>query len=221
MQLTTFKARLKSREFVVSLGKNPPKTMVEMLLKVQKYMNAEDTLSEIKDVEKSSEKGRKEDDWRGQKKECSDPQTRDGSERKDEKTPWTVKFTPLIMFVNKILAQIKDEHYLKWPRPLHSSPNVRDKKNYCCFQKDHSHYTEDCRDLKEQIEELIQKWKLQRFVKKGEPSRSRDDNKDKCEVLPSDEDHTSQCLPTVIEEIKMIIGGPFVGGSFRSFKKSY
>ena len=73
MQLTTFKARLKSREFVVSLGKNPPKTMVEMLLKVQKYMNAEDALSEIKDVEKSSEKGRKEDDWKGQKKECSDP----------------------------------------------------------------------------------------------------------------------------------------------------
>ena len=73
MQLTTFKSRLKSRVFVVSLRKNPPKTMAEMLLKVQKYMNAEDTLSEIKDVEKSSEKGRKEDDWKGQKKECSDP----------------------------------------------------------------------------------------------------------------------------------------------------
>ena len=33
VQLTTFKARLKSREFVVSLAKKPPKTMVEMLLK--------------------------------------------------------------------------------------------------------------------------------------------------------------------------------------------
>ena len=33
VQLTTFKAGLKSREFVVSLVKNPPKTMVEMLLK--------------------------------------------------------------------------------------------------------------------------------------------------------------------------------------------
>ena len=51
MQLTTFKAGLKFREFVVSLAKNPPKTMTEMLLKVQKYMNAEDALATIKDVE--------------------------------------------------------------------------------------------------------------------------------------------------------------------------
>ena len=32
VQLTTFKAELKSREFVVSLAKNPPKTITEMLL---------------------------------------------------------------------------------------------------------------------------------------------------------------------------------------------
>ena len=33
VQLTTFKAGLKSRDFVVLLVKNSPKTMVEMLLK--------------------------------------------------------------------------------------------------------------------------------------------------------------------------------------------
>ena len=62
MQLTTFKAGLKSREFIVSLTKNPPKKMTEMLLKAQKYMSTEDTLTTIKDVEKSNEKERKEDD---------------------------------------------------------------------------------------------------------------------------------------------------------------
>ena len=39
VQLTTFNA---------SLAKNPPKTMVEMLLKVQKYMNAEDAVAAIR-----------------------------------------------------------------------------------------------------------------------------------------------------------------------------
>ena len=81
------------------------------------------------------------------------------------------------MPVDKILTQIKDEHYLKWPRPLHSSPNVRDKNKYCRFLKDHGHNTEDCRDLKEQIEELIRKGKLQKYVKKGEYSKFRDGNK--------------------------------------------
>ena len=52
VQLTTFKAGLKYRDFVVSLAKNPPKTMAEMLLKAQKYMNTEDTLAAIEGVKK-------------------------------------------------------------------------------------------------------------------------------------------------------------------------
>ena len=72
VQLTTFKAKLKFREFVVSLTKNPPKAMAKLLLKAQKYMNIEDTLAMIKDREKTNEKGRKEDDQRGQKRERSD-----------------------------------------------------------------------------------------------------------------------------------------------------
>ena len=113
VQLMTFKAGLKSREFVVSLTKIPPKTMIEMLLKAQKYMNAEDALVAIRDVEKPGDKGRNEDDRREQKRECPDCRTNDGGKRKDEKTPRNVKFTPLVMPINKILTQIKDEYYLK------------------------------------------------------------------------------------------------------------
>ena len=47
---------MKSREFVVSLAKNPPKMMAEMLLKAQKYMNTEDALATIEGVEKPKEK---------------------------------------------------------------------------------------------------------------------------------------------------------------------
>ena len=62
---------------------------------------------------------------------------------------------------------------------------------------------------------------MQRFVKKGEPSRSRDDDKDKCEASPKDKDHASQRPPSVIGEIKKIIGGPSTGGLFKSLKKLY
>ena len=48
-------------------------------------MNAEDALAAIKDVEKTSDRGRKEDDHRGQKRERLDCQTSDGSKRKDKK----------------------------------------------------------------------------------------------------------------------------------------
>ena len=89
---------------MVSLAKNPPKTMAKMLLKAQKYMNAEDALVSIKEVERPGDKGRKEDDRRGRKRERPDRQTSVGSKRKDEKTPRMVKFTPLVMHVDKILA---------------------------------------------------------------------------------------------------------------------
>ena len=107
-------------------------------------MNAEDAVAAIRDDEKSGDKGRKKDERRGQKRERLDRRTAEANRRRDDKSTQTVKFTPLVMPVDKILMQIKDEHYLKWPRPLHSSPYVRDKNKYCHFHKYHGHYTEDC-----------------------------------------------------------------------------
>ena len=103
VQLTTFKAGLRSRDLVASLAKNPPKTMAEILLKAQKYMNAEDILAAIKDVEKPGDGiRRKDDERRGQKRERPDRRSNDGIRRKDDRSPRTVKFTPLIMLVDKI-----------------------------------------------------------------------------------------------------------------------
>ena len=80
VQLTTFKAELKSREFVISLAKNSSKTMAEMLLKAQKYINDEDALAAIEGVEKPKEKKKeKEDDRGGRKKDCAVRQNAEGS----------------------------------------------------------------------------------------------------------------------------------------------
>ena len=73
--------------------------------------------------------------------------------------------------------QIKDELSLKWPKPLTSSSRKRDLKKYCRFHKDHGHYTDECRDLKEQIEELILRGKLQKFVKKDHQSQLKEEDK--------------------------------------------
>ena len=82
------------------LTKNPPK-MAEMLLKVQKYMNAEDAVVAIRDVEKSGDKGRKDDERRGQKREHPDHRITDVNRWKDDKGIWMVKFTPLLCLLTK------------------------------------------------------------------------------------------------------------------------
>ena len=47
VQLTTFKVKLKSKEFVVTLAKSQPRSMAKMLLKAKKYMNTRVALAVI------------------------------------------------------------------------------------------------------------------------------------------------------------------------------
>ena len=77
-------------------------------------------------------------------------------------------FTPLNAPVDRIFMQIKDDPALRWPGKLLTNPDRRAKDKYCRFHRDHGHNTEDCYDLKRQIEELIKQGKLQRFVERDQ-----------------------------------------------------
>lgn len=73
------------------------------------------------------------EDRRGCKRERKYRQTgSNGSKQRDDKILRTVKFTPLVMPIDKILGV-----------------------TIILNGQDHGHYMEDCKDLNEQIEELI------------------------------------------------------------------
>ena len=75
--------------------------------------------------------------------------------------------------------------------------------------------------MKEKIKELIRKGKLQKFVKKGDSTRPKDDSRDKLEASPRNDDHKPHHQQSAIKEIKTITEEPSTKGSFRSLKKSY
>ena len=135
-------------------------------------MNAEEALAAMDGADKTKKNDR-EYDRKGKKRDRTEWRNDEGSKRREERNPRLGRFTPLVMPVDQILTEIRDEPSLKWPRPLQSPSDARDKRKYCLFHKDHGHYTEDCRDLKEQIKELIRKGKLQQYVKKGDSARYR------------------------------------------------
>ena len=218
VQLTTFKAGLKSKEFVVALAKSPLRSMTEMLLKDQKYMNVEDALPAI-GVGNTRKKRRNVQEYlKGKKRDRRDYlSSHDNVKLKNNNTRMTVNFTPLVMLVDKILMQIKDDHPLKWLKPLFSS-STRNKK-YCHFHRDHGHYMNECRDLKEQIEELIQKGKLQKLVKKNMPRWYKHEQQARSKDKPKEEEKQQDLPKSVIEEIRMINEGPPIKGSFKCLKK--
>lgn len=52
--------------------------------------------------------------------------------------------------------EIRDDPALRWLERLKTPSNMRNKKRYCRFHRDHYHDTEDCIDLKQKFEKLIQ-----------------------------------------------------------------
>ena len=95
-------------------------------------------------------------DSQGKKKDRKDHSLETKASKSSPEVPKKrLNFTPLVTPADKILMQIKDEPSLKWPKLLSTSSRKRNPKKYFCFHKDHDHYTDECHDLKEQIEQLI------------------------------------------------------------------
>jgi len=113
-------------------------------------MNVEDTLAATDVREPWTSKTSTRNDPKGKKRERKDhSSSHDRNKRRDNKTHKMVNFTSLVIPINQILMQIKDDHKLRWSKPLNCSPNAQSKKKYCHFHRDHGHYTNKCRGLKE------------------------------------------------------------------------
>ncbi|XP_059668817.1 uncharacterized protein LOC132313897 [Cornus florida] len=180
--LTAFMGGLQSSKFLFSLSKDPPNTMAKLLIEAQKHMNAKDAMN--------SRKGKGDDDKKGDKKRSAPilKDERDSKFRKFNRSPRVPRgrdnytnFTPLNAPISQILMQLQDDHTLKWPPKLKSDPTRRSKDKYCRFHRDHGHNTDDCFDLKSQIESLIHRGKLHRYAADrekgtGQPIRKNREN---------------------------------------------
>ena len=117
------------------------------------------------------------------------------------------QYTPLNMPLEQVLMQIKDDPSLKWLEKMKGDPNKCNRNKYCCFHRDHGHDTDECYDLKQQIENLIRQGKLRNFL-----GREHKGEKLKGKVEESS-------LP-LLGEIRVIIGGSSAGQSSKS-RKTY
>ena len=103
--------------------------------------------------------------------------------------------------------QIRDDPSLKWSEKMKGDPNKRNQNKYCRFHKDHGHDTDECFDLKRQIENLIRQGKLRNFL-----GRDYKDEKLKVKVEESSR--------PPLGEIRMIVGRGLIGQSSRT-RKTY
>ncbi|GAV65871.1 LOW QUALITY PROTEIN: hypothetical protein CFOL_v3_09385, partial [Cephalotus follicularis] len=77
---------------------------------------------------------------------------------------------------------------IQWPAPLRSSIEKRNTNKYCRYHHDHGHDIEECMHLKNQIEDLIRKGHLRKYVDRDAPQERRERKEQASKRLKSGED---------------------------------
>ncbi|RRT31580.1 hypothetical protein B296_00047184 [Ensete ventricosum] len=94
---------------------------------------------------------------------------------------------------------------------MKSHPERRDKRMYYRFHREYRHNTEECRDLQYQIEDLIRRDHLRRYVR--EQSSLPDDRPPR--------DSSPRPKGPVEKQIDVIFGGPTSGDNSSLARKAY
>ena len=196
--ITAFIAGLgvQSKDLMFSISKNPQASMAEVLAKAEKYINGEEALISKKenssthkeksgtDKRRGRSLKRQNDRERSPKKDGERSPKRRGNlrdrlgppqlERRRRYSPQ--RFTPLTASVSQVLREVRNEQFLRRPTQMKSDPTTRDNTRYCEFHRDYGHHTDDCIQLKREIEYLIRRGYLRRFISPENQSQNQAQN---------------------------------------------
>ncbi|XP_050253760.1 uncharacterized protein LOC126699828 [Quercus robur] len=143
--------------FIHKLYEQEPQTMAELIHSAQNFMNAEDAI--IAKKRKRAEKMEADPLHHSDQGPCPKKGCMGEKKYQDNKKPGSSvrnqQYTPLNMPLEQVLMQIKDNPSLKWSEKMKGDPNKRNRNKYCRFHGDLGHNTDECFDLKQQIENLI------------------------------------------------------------------
>ncbi|XP_058075663.1 uncharacterized protein LOC131224131 [Magnolia sinica] len=136
MTLATVFNGLKEGKFTFSIGKNPPKTLAELIARAQKYTNAEEFSNARKNVQvtepNSKGKRHRNEESQSSNKGPDDhaPHDRRPNRRLEGKFR---SYTPLNTSTEQILLDIRGKKLLNWPVCMRVDPDHRNKQKYYCF----------------------------------------------------------------------------------------
>ncbi|GAV73221.1 hypothetical protein CFOL_v3_16707 [Cephalotus follicularis] len=168
--------------------------MADLLKRAERYVNAEEEMFARK--QKAPWTGQQEErkehscnapERREKRKERSDLSKgdlrhklsrREGTSRGGAPIPSYNTFAPLLDTRTKILAVEQDKVPFQWPEKMRAPAENRSVEKYCRYHRDHDHDTEECRQLKNQIEVLIRKGHLRKYVDRDAPQGRREQRRE-------------------------------------------
>ncbi|KAL0373877.1 UNVERIFIED_CONTAM: hypothetical protein Sradi_3303400 [Sesamum radiatum] len=124
----------------------------------QKYID-EEKINAVKDGEwqRSRDNGR----WR----ESRDNHVRIDKEWEPLYGPKFHKYTPLATSRTKALMMVEKSNLLQWPQHTRFTPAKKYSNKYCKFHKEKGYDTEDCYQLKDEIERLVRQGYFKEYIR--------------------------------------------------------
>ena len=104
---------------------------------------------------------------------------------------------------------------------MKSDPTARDNTKYCKFHRDYGHRTDDCIQLKREIEYLIRRGYLRRFISPENQPQNQAQNQTLAQQPPSPPRQTTTQHQQPLGEIHVISGGFAGGGESSSARKAH
>ncbi|XP_031251285.1 uncharacterized protein LOC116109191 [Pistacia vera] len=96
------------------------------------------------------------------------------------------------------------------PKPMKNPSSIRNSKKYYRYHRDNGHYTDECRALKQAIEDLIKKGHFKKYVN-GTPVREKD----------QEEDGKKRRGRKSLHLVRIIFGKPHLTGNSRGAQEKY
>ncbi|XP_019432174.1 PREDICTED: uncharacterized protein LOC109339215 [Lupinus angustifolius] len=146
-------------------------------------------------------------------------------------------YTPLNASRSRILQEVLSTHLVQLPRPRPTKPGPQDRSKYCDYHSMFDHLTNDCTQLWDTIEDLIQAGHLQRFIagleqRRRSPQHRRPETprrrsppqfqQQRPTPRPQADRHrTDNRRPRSLVDINTISGGFAAEGTSRTAQKKY
>ncbi|KAL2232853.1 UNVERIFIED_CONTAM: hypothetical protein Sindi_1465300 [Sesamum indicum] len=161
---------LKKGVFTSALARDPPIDTEQLMAMAQKYIDEEE-MNAMKDEEwrVTSERARD-----GRFIRDRDMRPKKEKEREPPYQPKYSKYTPLNMTRAKALMLVERDNVLIWPKHTKTTPAKRFSNKYCRFHRERGHDTEECYQLKDEIERLVRQGYFRRQNPHNFEERRRD-----------------------------------------------
>jgi len=158
-----FQGLKKDGPLMADLALKPLKDLHTFMVKMDRYINQEETLRALLD---NSQQQQQPSTEKPKKKKNPEP-TQDagpGEYKKVKKNFGEYKWTPLNASLTEELMKLKKDPNYQRPRPIPGDSPPRLAHKYRAFHDSYGHLTEQCVSLRQLIEKFIENGKLVRFL---------------------------------------------------------